>query len=404
MTVQLARRMARVQASAIREILKVTERPDVLSFAGGLPAPEAFPVEALARAHAEVLADDAGAALQYGATEGYGPLRAWVAERMKRRGLPAAPEEVLITTGSQQGIDLVAKALIDPGDLVLVESPSYLAALQAFSTYEAHIEPIETDEEGMRTDALERALRQRRARLIYVVPNFQNPRGTTLGLTRRIRLAQLAAAYGVTVLEDDPYGELRYRGESLPPIAGLDPSAPIIHLGTFSKTLAPGLRLGWVVADVRTLGALVIAKQACDLHTGSLAQRAVARLLATFDYEGHLRGLRRLYGERLDAMLASIEHCLPEGTTWTRPEGGMFVWVQLPAGIDAQELLADAMREKVAFVPGAPFHATAPCRETLRLNFSNRPPVLIAEGMARLGACARARLECPQDAARPIPA
>ena len=390
--IELARRMAGVQASAIREILKVTERPDVLSFAGGLPAPEAFPAEALARAHAEVLANDAGHALQYGATEGYRPLRAFVAERMTRRGLPAAAENVMITAGSQQGIDLVAKAFVDPGDRVLVEAPSYLAALQTFSTYEAQFEAVETDDEGMRVEALERVLRERRARLIYLVPNFQNPRGTTLPLGRRIRIAELAAEHGVTVLEDDPYAELRYRGEPLPPIAGLSAQAHVIHLGTFSKTLAPGLRLGYLVADARTLPSLVIAKQAVDLHTGTLAQRAVSKMLETFDYEGHLRALRRLYAERLDAMLASIEHCFPAGTSWTRPEGGMFVWMQLPSGLDAQELLADAMRERVAFVPGAPFYPAEPRRDTLRLNFSNRPPLLIAEGMARLGGCVRRRL------------
>jgi len=391
-TIQLARRMAGVQASAIREILKVTERPEVLSFAGGLPAPEAFPVEALARAHAEVLADDAAAALQYGPTEGYAPLRAWVAERMTRRGVAATPDQVLITAGSQQGIDLVAKALIDPGDLVLVEAPSYLAALQTFSTYEARFEAIETDDDGMRVDALERSLRERRAKLIYLVPNFQNPRGTTLSLDRRLKIAQLAAEHGVTVLEDDAYAELRYRGVALPPIAGLDPAAQVIHLGTFSKTLAPGLRLGYLIAEAGTVRALTIAKQAVDLHTGSLSQRAVARMLQTFEYEAHLRRVRSLYAERLDAMLASLEHNFPEGTTWTRPEGGMFVWMRLPAGLDAGELLVDAMRERVAFVPGAPFYPANPCRETLRLNFSNRPPLLIAEGMARLGACVRARL------------
>ena len=389
---QLARRMMRVQASAIREILKVTERPEVLSFAGGLPAPEAFPAEALARAHADVLASDAGAALQYGPTEGYAPLRAWVAERMTRRGLPAAPEQVLITAGSQQGIDLVAKTLIDPGDTVLVEAPSYLAALQCFSTYEARFETVETDDDGMRIDALERALRSSRPKLIYLVPTFQNPRGTTLPLDRRVAIARLAAAHGVTVLEDDPYGELRYRGAALPPIAGLLPDAPVIHLGSFSKTLAPGLRLGYVVADERTIRALTIAKQATDLHTGTLAQHAVARLFETFDFDAHLRRLRALYGERLDAMLASIERSFPKGTVWTRPEGGLFVWVRLAPGLDAEELLGDAMRERVAFVPGAPFYPDNPCVETLRLNFSNRPAALIAEGMARLGSCAAARL------------
>ncbi|HEY4886856.1 MAG TPA: PLP-dependent aminotransferase family protein [Myxococcales bacterium] len=398
--IELALRMSRVQASAIREILKVTERPDVLSFAGGLPAPEAFPAEALARAHADVLARDAAAALQYGPTEGHGPLRAWVAERMTGRGLPASPDQVLITAGSQQGIDLVAKTLIDPGDTVLVEAPSYLAALQCFSTYEARFETVGTDEDGMRVDALERALRAGRPKLIYLVPTFQNPRGTTLSLERRGRVARLASEYGVTVLEDDPYAELRYRGAALPPVAGIDPDSPVIHLGSFSKTLAPGLRLGYVIADERTIRALTIAKQATDLHSGSLAQRAVARLFEIFDYDAHLRRLRTLYGERLDAMLAAIERSFPAGTHWTRPEGGLFVWVSLPQGLDAEELLADAMRDRVAFVPGAPFYPAVPCHETLRLNFSNRPPLLIAEGIARLGACVSGRLRVRAEAPR----
>jgi len=391
---QLAKRMARVQASAIREILKVAERPDVLSFAGGLPAPEAFPVEALARAHADVLSGDAAGALQYGATEGFGPLRAWVAERMTRRGLPAAAEQVLITAGSQQGIDLVGKALIDPGDVVVVEAPSYLAALQSFSTYEARFETVPSDDDGMQVDALERLLRRKRPKLIYLVPTFQNPRGTTLSLERRVRIARLAARFGVTVLEDDPYGELRYRGPALPPVAGIEKEAPVIHLGSFSKTLAPGLRLGYAVADARAIRALTIAKQAADLHTGSLAQRAVARMFETFDYDAHLARLRRLYGERLDAMLASLERAFPEGTTWTRPEGGLFVWVQLPSGIDALELFGDAMLARVAFVPGAPFYPAEPCLETLRLNFSNRPPDAIARRLreARASRAPRRRI------------
>jgi len=390
--IELSKRMSRVQASAIREILKVTERPDVLSFAGGLPAPESFPVEAMARAHAEVLASDGAAALQYGPTEGYGPLRAWVAERMTSRGLAAHPEQVLITAGSQQGIDLVGKALIDAGDVVIVEEPSYLAALQSFSTYEAQFAVVGSDEDGMRVEELEAALRRTRAKLVYLVPNFQNPRGTTLSLERRTLLARISAEHGVAVLEDDPYGELRYSGAPLPPVAGLEPGANVIHLGSFSKTIAPGLRIGYVVADERTIRALTIAKQAADLHTGSLSQRALARMLESFDYDAHLRKLKELYGERCSAMLASLERSFPEGARWTRPEGGLFVWVRLPHGLDARALLGDAMRERVAFVPGAPFYACDPQCNSLRLNFSNRPPELIAEGMARLGACIAARL------------
>ena len=390
--IELARRMSRVQTSAIRELLKLTEQRDVLSFAGGLPAPEAFPVAAMARAHADVLAHDGAAALQYGATEGYGPLREWIAQRMTGRGLLSAAGNVLVTAGSQQGIDLVAKALLDPGDVVILEEPSYLAALQSFSSYEAQFAVVGSDEEGMRVEELEQVLRRMRAKLIYLVPNFQNPKGTTLSLTRRVRLARLAAEHDVAVLEDDPYGELRYSGAALPPLARLDEKAEVIHLGSFSKTLAPGLRLGFAVAGERIIRALTIAKQAADLHTGVLSQRAVSRLLETFDYDGHLRRLRQLYGERLAAMLASLERSFPPGTQWTRPEGGFFVWARLPAGLDAEALLVAAMREKVAFVPGAPFYPHEPQRNTLRLNFSNRPPELIAEGMARLGACIAAQL------------
>ena len=390
--IAFAKRMARVQASAIRELLKLTERPDVLSFAGGLPAPEAFPIEAMARAHADVLAHDGAAALQYGSTEGYGPLREWIAARMTRRGLPCAADNVLVTAGSQQGIDLVGKVLLDPGDVVIVEEPSYLAALQSFSGYEAQFAVVGSDDDGMRVDELEQALRRARVKLVYLVPNFQNPRGTTLSLERRVRLARLAAEYQVAVLEDDPYAELRYSGAALPPVAGLEEKAEVIHLGSFSKTLAPGLRLGFAVADERIIRALTIAKQAADLHTGLLSQRAVSRLLETFDYEAHLRRLQKLYGERLAAMLASLERSFPAGAQWTRPEGGLFVWARLPEGLDSEALLSAAMREKVAFVPGAPFYPHEPQRDTLRLNFSNRPPELIALGMARLGACIAAQL------------
>ena len=395
-----SRRMGRVKASAIREILKVTERPEILSFAGGLPAPEAFPLAELARAHADVFAREGAAALQYSTTEGFAPLRAWIADRMRRRGIAATPEQLLITSGSQQGIDLVARILLDPGDIVVVESPSYLAALQVFEAHEASFVTVGSDEHGMRIDHLERALRRGRPKLVYLVPTFQNPKGTTLALERREQLARLAAEHGVPVLEDDPYGELRYSGAELPAVAALDSRAPVIYLSTFSKTLAPGLRIGWVVAAEETIRALTVAKQAADLHTGTLSQRAVARLLESFDYDAHVGRIRALYGERRDAMLDALGREFPAGTTWTRPEGGLFLWVGLPDGADASRLLPEALRERVAFVPGAPFFARAPERNFLRLNFSNRPPPLIAEGMKRLAAAA-ARAPRPVATDRP---
>jgi 2-aminoadipate transaminase len=392
MKLALSTRMSRVKASAIREILKVTERPDILSFAGGLPAPESFPVEAIARAHERVFAEEPAAALQYGTTEGFTPLRAWIAERLRGRGMSCTAEQVIVTSGSQQGIDLAAKILLDAGDTVIVENPSYLAALQVFSGYEARIATVGSDEHGMRTSELEHVLDQTGAKVIYVTPTFQNPKGTTLSLERRLELVRIARDRGVAVIEDEPYAELRYTGTALPPLAALDPAAPIIHLGTFSKTLAPGLRIAWAVAAQETIQALTVAKQAADLHTNTLAQRAVARMLETFDYEGHLGRIRTLYGERCRAMRAAFARSFPAGAHCTDPEGGLFLWATLP-GIDAEELLHEAVREHhVAFVPGAPFFARAPDRSSLRLNFSNRPPDAIAEGMARLGVAAARRL------------
>lgn len=402
---RLARRMARMPPSAVREILKVAEQPDVLSFAGGLPAPELFPVAEIAAAHAEVLARDGRAALQYSTTEGFIPLREWVVERLARRGVRVGVDQVLITNGSQQGIDLTARVLLDPGDCVAVEDPSYLAALQSFAGCEVSFLSIDSDEEGMDCAALERALRDRAPRLIYVVPEFHNPTGRTLSPARREHLLRLARERRIPVLEDNPYGELRFRGAAPTPLAALDEDGLVIHLGTFSKTLTPGLRLGWLVGPREFVRAATIVKQATDLHTASLAQRAVAALLARFDYDQHLDRLRQAYAARCQAMLAALERHLPAGSRWTRPEGGLFVWAELPAGLSADALFVDALRERVAFVPGSAFFAAAPRVETLRLNYSNRPPELIAAGIERLGRAAqrlqRGRREAQGAAAAP---
>ncbi|MCC6522556.1 MAG: PLP-dependent aminotransferase family protein [Polyangiaceae bacterium] len=384
--------MARMPPSAVREILKVAEQPDVLSFAGGLPAPELFPVEAIAAAHAEVLSTMGPASLQYSTTEGYAPLRDWIAARLGQRGIRAGAEDVLITNGSQQGIDLVARVLLDPGDVVAVESPSYLAALQTFAGCEAEFAPIESDDDGLDVEALEHLVAERPVKLIYVVPEFHNPKGTTLSLERRLRLVRLAQAHRIVVLEDDPYGALRFRGEAQPPLAALDDTGVVVHLGTFSKTLAPGMRLAWMVGSRELLRAAVIAKQAADLHTATLAQRAAAALLARFDYDAHLARIRTAYGERCLAMLGALERHFPAGSRWTKPDGGLFVWAELPFGLSADEIFADALRERVAFVPGSSFFADAPRPEFLRLNYSNRPPELIEEGIARLGRVVREHL------------
>jgi 2-aminoadipate transaminase len=389
---RLARRMSRMPPSAVREILKVAEQPDVLSFAGGLPAPELFPVEEIAAAHAEVLKNDGRAALQYSVTEGYGPLREWVAARLSRRGIRVAPDQVLITNGSQQGIDLVGRVVLDPGDTVAVENPSYLAALQAFSGCEAEFLAVPSDDDGMDVEALEQALRKKVPKLIYLVADFNNPKGTSLSLSRRRHLVRLAQAHRVPVIEDNPYGELRFRGEALPPLAALDESGVVVHLGTFSKTLAPGMRLGWLAGPRELVRAATIVKQATDLHTGSLSQRAVVALLGHFDYDGHLAKLQKVYGDRCLAMLGALSRHLPKGTSFTRPDGGLFVWAGLPAGLSADALFPEALREKVAFVPGSSFFAAEPRQEMLRLNFSNRPPALIEEGMERLGKVVRRHL------------
>ncbi len=403
MSIQLARRMANVQASAVREILKVAERPDILSFAGGLPAPELFPIQEIAAAHATVFAREGEAALQYSTTEGFAPLREWIVARLAGQQVRTDVERTLITAGSQQGIDLLGKVLLDPGDVVAVESPSYVAALQSFTAHEARFASVRSDDEGMDTDALAELLSRQKVRLIYVVPNFQNPKGTTLSLRRRHALVELAARHKVPVLEDDPYGELRFEGAALPPLAALDTHGLVVRLGTFSKTLAPGLRVGWATGPKELIRAMTVAKQAADLHTGTVSQRATAELLRHFDYEAHLGVLRSVYGSRRDAMLAALARCLPPGTRWTRPQGGLFLWLTLPSPLRAEDLFEEAVSQRVAFVPGAPFFAEKGQHEFMRLNFSNRPAEQIDVGMARLGEVAdraMARLEVPATEAR----
>ncbi|HYY97272.1 MAG TPA: PLP-dependent aminotransferase family protein [Pyrinomonadaceae bacterium] len=389
---EFARRLAGMGASAIREILKVTERPDVISFAGGLPAPEVFPVEELARAHAEVFAEEGAQACQYSTTEGFGPLREWIAGRMRARGVARADAaRVLVTSGSQQGIDLVGKIFLEPGDPVVVENPCYLAALQVFRGYEAELVAVGSDDEGMRVEEVERAVAgaPRRPKLIYVVSQFHNPKGTTLSPARRRALLDVARRFGVPIVEDDPYGELRYRGAPVSPLAASDDDGLVIYLSTFSKTLSPGMRVGWAHASEEVFGALVRAKQAADLHTNTIQQRAAARLLASFDFDAHVERIKTVYGERLDAMLAALAEHFPVGARWTRPEGGLFLWVELPEGLSAEELFDRAIAERVAFVPGAPFFAADARRNFMRLNFSNSKPEAIEEGVRRLGGLLR---------------
>ncbi|MBS1808294.1 MAG: PLP-dependent aminotransferase family protein [Acidobacteria bacterium] len=380
-----SRRIDAAESSAVREILKVTEKPEIISFAGGLPAPEFFPSAQMAEAFHHVVSTDGARALQYSTTEGHAPLREWIAQRMQAKGIRAEADNILVTSGSQQGLDLLAKVLINAGDKVLVERPTYLAAIQAFSLYEANFITVASDDEGMDVDDAERQLRENPdIKLIYLVANFQNPSGTTLGFERRQRLLQLASQYGVRILEDDPYGELRYRGELLPPIKSLDEDGIVIYLSTFSKTITPGLRVAWLVAEPKIYSKLVIAKQATDLHTNTVSQFAVHHYLTNNDADQHITKLRGVYGERCRVMLESLAQYFPTGVRWTKPEGGMFLWVELPSHLNTSQLLPAAISAKVAFVPGAPFFANERPQNFMRLNFSNQTPERIELGIKTL--------------------
>ncbi len=374
--------------SPVRDILALTERPGFISFAGGLPAPELFDVIGLRAAFARALDDEqAGRSLQYSTTEGDPSLRALIGARLSTRGLPTGADEVLITSGSQQALTLIATVLVEPGDVVLVENPSYLAALQCFGLAGAKVVPVACDEDGIVPEALEAAAVEHDAVLLYTVPNFQNPTGRTLPLTRRAEVADIAARHGLWIVEDDPYGELRYDGDPVPPIAGLPAAADrTLALSTLSKVAAPGLRIGWVRAPEALRRSLVVAKQAADLHSSTVDQAAAAHWLAAVDLDANIKGLRDAYRPRRDALLDGLGDALPPGTTWNHPAGGMFVWARLPDGMDAAELLQNALVHEVAFVPGFPFFAQDPEPATLRLSFTTHAPVQIAEGLGRLRA------------------
>jgi 2-aminoadipate transaminase len=384
-TPALAGRAAAVDASPVREILALTARPEVISFAGGLPAPELFDADGIRAAYDDVLTRQARRVLQYSTTEGDPELRAAVAERLTGRGLPSGPDDLLVTGGSQQGLTLVATALLEPGDVVLVEDPTYLAALQCFSFAGATVVPVPGDDDGVDPAALADLVSRLRPKLLYLVPNFQNPTGRTLTIERRRAVAAVARRHGLWVVEDDPYGELRFAGDRLPWIASLDDAADrTVLLGSFSKIMAPGMRLGWLRAPAALRRACVIAKQAADLHTSTIDQAAAARYLTDADLDAHLARVRAAYRARCAALIDGLPAALPPGSTWSRPDGGMFVWARLPGGRDASALLRGAVAHDVAYVPGAPFFAGPPDPATLRMSFTTHTPEEIAEGLRRL--------------------
>ncbi|MFJ9414639.1 PLP-dependent aminotransferase family protein [Streptomyces sp. NPDC101227] len=382
---ELAARAARTGSSPVRDILALTARPEVISFAGGLPAPELFDAEGIAAAFRQVLSETPQRALQYSTSEGDPGLRAAVAARATARGLATDADDVLVTTGSQQGLSLLATALLEPGDVVLVEDPCYLAALQIFSFTGARVVPVPTDEGGLDPVALDEVAARENPKLLYVIPTFQNPTGRTLSAERRAAVAQVAARRGLWIAEDDPYSELRFEGEPQSWVASF-PGAEdrTALLGSFSKVMAPGLRLGSLRAPAALRRACIIAKQAADLHTSTIDQAAAARYLADADLDAHLERVRGAYRERRNALVDGLSDALPEGSRWNRPAGGMFVWATLPAGYDATALLPEVVRHDVAYVPGAPFFAGTPDPTAVRLSFVTHAPDEIRTGLLRL--------------------
>jgi len=378
MSWKMARRAERLNPSTIREILKITERPGIISLAGGLPSADTFPIEAMADATAKVLREQPREALQYASSEGFAPLREWIAAEMATHGVHADADQVLITTGSQQGLDLVGKVLLDPGSAVAVESPTYLGALQAFAPYEPVFHPVDGDDEGPTAEGLAPA---RHARFIYLLPNYQNPSGRCLSAARRFELVDAAAELGLPIVEDNPYGDLWFDEPPPPPLAARAGDAAV-YLGSFSKVLAPGLRLGYVIAPKLLYPKLLQAKQAADLHTPGFNQRVVYEVIKNGFLRDHVPTIRARYKAQRDAMQAALLAHLPPGCHWQKPVGGMF---ELPAQLDAAALLPAAVEAGMAFVPGAPFFSAGGHANTLRLSFVTVPPARIEQGVAMLG-------------------
>lgn len=386
---RFSERADQLQSSFIREILKITQQPEIISFAGGLPSPLTFPVDEMKVAFDKVLETNGKVALQYGPTDGYLPLRQWIADSLSTNGAKIIPEQVLMTSGSQQALDLLGKVLIDEGSRVLVETPSYLGALQAFSVYRPEFKSVDTDEHGLVPSSLDPVAAG--ARLLYALPNFQNPTGRTLSVERRLELVETCARLGLPLIEDDPYGALSYKGDPLPKMVAMNPEG-VIYMGSFSKVLTPGIRLGYVVAPLPLVRRLELAKQAADLHTSQLTQMVVHEVIKDGFLERHIPKIRTLYGNQCQVMLDAMAQYFPAGVEWTKPEGGMFIWVTLPKHIDAMKLLDEAIAQKVAFVPGSPFYANEPETNTLRLSFVTVPPERIRTGIEILGKLIAAKI------------
>jgi len=389
MSIVFAERMNKVQKSFIREILKVTENPEIISFAGGLPNPLSFPIKETQEASQKVLTENGNSILQYSTTEGYLPLRQYIAERyLKRFGLKVEAKEILITNGSQQALDLIGKVLLNKDDNIIIERPGYLGAIQAFSIFEPVFQSVPLNEDGIDIDLLESALDIYKPKLFYTVPNFQNPSGITYSAQNREMVANTLKKHSTILIEDDPYGELRFIGQDLPPIKTYLGDMSIM-LGSFSKIVAPAMRLGWICAKGEIMEKLIVAKQAADLHTNYYSQRIVHQFLIDNDLENHIKKIKQMYKNQRDCMVSMIERYFPEEVKSTKPEGGMFLWVTLPKGISSLDLFDLAAKENVAFVPGDPFYVNEKNTNTLRLNYTNCSEEMIEEGIKRLAKATR---------------
>jgi len=385
MTLKYADRMEQVKGLETREIIKFIGKPDIISFAGGLPAPELFPLEELKRISVRVLEEDGSAALQYVPTDGYLPLRKKIAERMHKIGVKASAENILIINGSQQGIDFSGKIFLNPGDTVICEKPSYLGAIGAFRAYQAQFIEITIDNDGMKVEELEKILATTpKAKLVYVTPDFQNPTGISWSTKRRKDFIEVINKYSIPVIEDNPYGELRYEGEEVPPIKSFDTEGRVIFLGTFSKILCPGFRIGWVCADKEVLRKYTLIKEVSDLQCNTMAQREIAFFLNEYNIETHIEKLKQVYKRRRDIMIRIINEEFPSEVKFSIPEGGLFAWIELPEEVNGRELLEKAQKQKVAFVPGGCFYPNGGHENSIRLNFSNMPEEKIVVGMKRL--------------------
>lgn len=381
-----AKRMEHLKVSAIREILKITVNPEIISFAGGLPAPELFPVEEMKKVAVAVLEEAGAEALQYSTTEGFMPLRKQIALRMNQKfDMDVTPENIQIISGSQQGLDLSGKLFIDEEDVVLCESPTYLAAISAFRAYNPRFIAVPTDDDGMIIEELEKILKNTpKVKLVYVIPDFQNPTGRSWSLERREKFMELINAYEIPVIEDNPYGELRFEGEMLPALKKLDTKGLVIFFSTFSKIFCPGLRVGWIVAEKRFLEKYTLVKQGTDLHTSSINQREISKYMELYDLDENVEKIRKVYKKRRDVMIEAMEKEFPKDIKFTRPKGGLFLWVELPMRIKAEKLLMECLKQNVAFVPGDTFFPNGGIENTLRLNYSNMSEARIVEGITRL--------------------